>query len=65
MLPNIKICKNGWSNFPKKLRIVALKFLALTRFLSPRIRIDFLILILILIDFQIFAVVSYGIGGPL
>ena len=41
MLPNLKICENGWSNFSENLRIVALKLLELTRFLLPNISIYF------------------------
>ena len=37
MLPNIKTCENGWSKFSENLRIVALKLLELTRFLSPNL----------------------------
>ena len=39
MFPNIKTCENGWSNFSEKLRIMALKFLELTRFLSLNLSI--------------------------
>ena len=35
MFPNIKTCRNRWSNFSANLRIVSLKLLELTRFLSP------------------------------
>ena len=41
MLLNINICENGWSNFSGNLRIVAFKFLTLTRFLSPNLSIYF------------------------
>ena len=40
MLPNIKTCENGWSNFSETVWIVVLKLLELTRFLSPNISID-------------------------
>ena len=39
MLPNIKTCENRWSNFSENLRIVDLKLLELTRFLSPNLSI--------------------------
>ena len=38
-LPSIKTCENGWSNFSENLRIVALKLLELTLFLSPNLSI--------------------------
>ena len=37
MLPNINTIENVWSNFPENLRIVALKLLELTRYLSPNL----------------------------
>ena len=39
MFPNIKTCKNRWSDFSKNLRIVALKLLKLTWFLSPNLSV--------------------------
>ena len=51
MLPNIKTCENGWSNFSGNLRIVALKLLELTRFLSPKS-----------INLQLFTLILYGFG---
>ena len=30
ILPNIKPCENGWSNFLENLRVIALKLLELT-----------------------------------
>ena len=39
MFPNIKTCENRCSNFSENLRIVALKLLELTRFLSPNLSI--------------------------
>ena len=36
MLPNIKTCENGLSNFSENLRIVQLKLVKITRYLSPK-----------------------------
>ena len=41
MLPTIKPCENGWSNFPENLRVVAIKFIELTQFVSPNLTISF------------------------
>ena len=41
MLPNIKTCENGRSNFSEKLKLVALILLELTRFLSQNLSIYF------------------------
>ena len=37
VIPNIKKCENGFLNFIENLRIVALKLLEVTRFLSPNL----------------------------
>ena len=39
MLPNIKTCGSGWSNFSENLRILALKLFRLTWFVSPNLSI--------------------------
>ena len=41
MLPNIKTCENGWSNFLANLRVVSLKLLQLTQFTWPNLPINF------------------------
>ena len=41
MLPNIKTCENGWSNFSENLTVVAQKLLELTQVASPNISIYF------------------------
>ena len=40
ILPNIKSCEHGWSNFSENSRIVALKLEDLTRFLLPNLSIN-------------------------
>ena len=37
MLSNVKTCENGWSNFSENFRIIVLKLLELTRFLSLKL----------------------------
>ena len=34
MIPNIEKCENGWSNLTENLRVVAIKWLEVTRFAS-------------------------------